>query len=307
MASDVPGAPDLPALPKHAAAPIDLDAPAALDSSDRMRVLALAAAVTARDGEPPLSDQALSRLSSPVAEHLIARASGELVGYLQLDASAAEVVGDGAAITALLAAAESQRPDGLVVWSHGERSVVAPVLQARRYQSVRVLHQLRRDMAEPVPALSLADGVTVRDFVPGQDDDAWLAVNAAAFATHPEQGRWTRADLAARERESWFDPHGFLVAERGGRMIGFHWTKVHPDGAGEVYVLGVDPTAQGIGLGPALLVRGLARLAERGCPTVLLYVDDDNTGAMRLYERFGFTHSDTDTQWRSPVAAGATG
>jgi mycothiol synthase len=304
MASDIGG---VPVPPANTSAPIDLDEPAALDAPDRDRVLALAAAAAARDGEPPLSDQALSRLSSSAVRHLVARASGEVIGYLQLDGSAAEVVGDGAALTSLLDAAESRSSDGLVVWSHGERSVVAPVVQGRRYRPVRVLHQLHRDMSEPVPELALADGVTVRDFVPGQDDEAWLAVNAAAFAGHPEQGRWTRADLTAREREPWFDPHGFLIAERGGHMIGFHWTKVHGDGAGEVYVLGVHPDAQGLGLGPALLTRGLQRLAERGCPTVLLYVDDDNTGAMRLYERFGFSHSDTDTQWHSPTAANPTG
>ncbi|HEY2165748.1 MAG TPA: mycothiol synthase [Jatrophihabitantaceae bacterium] len=304
MASDIGG---VPVPPANTSAPIDLDEPAALDAPDRDRVLALAAAAAARDGEPPLSDQALSRLSSSAVRHLVARASGEVIGYLQLDGSAAEVVGDGAALTSLLDAAESRSSDGLVVWSHGERSVVAPVVQGRRYRPVRVLHQLHRDMSEPVPELALADGVTVRDFVPGQDDEAWLAVNAAAFAGHPEQGRWTRADLTAREREPWFDPHGFLIAERGGHMIGFHWTKVHGDGAGEVYVLGVHPDAQGLGLGPALLTRGLQRLAERGCPTVLLYVDDDNAGAMRLYERFGFSHSDTDTQWQSPTRTNPTG
>ncbi|MDT4940793.1 MAG: mycothiol synthase, partial [Pseudonocardiales bacterium] len=81
-------------------------------------------------------------------------------------------------------------------------------------------------------------------------------------------------------------------------LLGYHWTKVHPDGLGEVYVLGVAPAAQGLRLGPALLVRGLHYLAERGCPAVLLYVDGDNPGARRIYDRGGFREHDLDVQWR---------
>ena len=123
------------------------------------------------------------------------------------------------------------------------------------------------------------------------------AVNAAAFAGHSEQGRWTRADLLAREAEPWFDPAGFLLAERENVLLGFHWTKVHADGMGEVYVLGVDPAAHGLGLGSALLTRGLAWLAARGCAEVLLYSDEDNAGALRLYDKFGFRRYDVDVQW----------
>jgi mycothiol synthase len=231
-----------------------------------------------------------------------------LAGYAQIDGAGVEVVGEPDAVAALLDAAlldvgQPARAGPLRVWSHGERSNVAPVLRRRGYRPVRTLHQLHRDLSEPIPDVPLAEGVTVRDFVPGQDEQGWLALNAAAFATHPEQGRWTQDDLEARKGEPWFDPHGFLLAERAGRLIGFHWTKVHPDGSGEVYVLGVHPEAQGLRLGPALLVRGLQRLAARGCPQVLLYVDDDNAAAMRLYERLGFTHSDTDTQWEGPAGA----
>ena len=122
----------------------------------------------------------------------------------------------------------------------------------------------------------------------GFDEADWLAVNARAFADHPEQGRITRADLDERMAEPWFDPAGFLIGERDGRMIGFHWTKEHPGGLGEVYVLGVDPEAGRGGVGRALLLAGLRHLRTEGDTEVELYVEADHAGPVALYTRAGF-------------------
>ena len=279
--------------------PLSTESVPALDAPTRTQVHALVDAVEARDGEPPLSDQALTRLGGTDVGHLIARDGDRLAGYAQLDGGTLELAGDAAAVGALLDAVEEHGDVGeLRVWSHGRRSPVGPALASRGYRSIRTLHQLRRSLNEPFPAAPVPDGVTIRSFVPGRDEAPWLRVNAAAFAAHAEQGRWTLADLAAREAKPWFDPAGFLLAERGDDLLGFHWTKIHSDGVGEVYVLGVDPSAKGLRLGPALLVRGLQHLAARGCTDVLLYVDDDNTAAMRLYDRLGFAGFDADSQWQ---------
>jgi mycothiol synthase len=173
-----------------------------------------------------------------------------------------------------------------------------------------VLLQMRRPLAgvDPDPRPELPPGVTVAPFRPGTDEDAWLAVNARAFAFHPEQGRWTREDVAVREAEPWFDPAGFLLAWRGEQLLGSHWTKVHPAGeagdepVGEVYVLGIDPDAQGMRLGRALTDLGLAHLRARGLTDVLLYVEEDNTAAVALYERSGFTRYAVDVSWRRDPA-----
>ncbi len=271
---------------------------ALLDAPARAAVQSLADAIEAGDGEPPLSDQALTRLGTPDVAHVVAHDGDRLVGYAQLDGTSLELAGDAAAGAALLDAVEARGDADLRVWSHGRRSPVGALLKSRGYAQVRLLHQLRRSLAEPLPEIALADGVIIRAFVPGQDEQGWLRVNAAAFATHAEQGHWTLADLTAREAEPWFDRAGFFLAERDRELLGFHWTKIHADGTGEVYVLGIDPSAQGLRLGPALLVRGLAYLAGRGCDEALLYVDDDNTAAMGLYERLQFRRHDSDSQWR---------
>lgn len=268
------------------------------DEPTRDAVLRLAAQIEQEDGAPPLSDQTLTRLRSPEVDHVVARAATGVVGYAQRDGSNAEVAARPDVLADLL---DRVAAPGLLVWAHGRHSRLATALPDRGFVSARELYQLRRPLMELPDDPPLPEHVTVRAFVPERDQEAWLAVNAAAFAGHAEQGRWTARDLQARMEQPWFEPAGFLLADRAGELLGYHWTKVHPDGLGEVYVLGVAPAAQGLGLGPALLVRGLRHLAGRGCPAVLLYVDGDNAAARRLYERIGFAEHDLDVQWRRPA------
>jgi mycothiol synthase len=183
------------------------------------------------------------------------------------------------------------------------------------FRRSRALWQMRRSLYAPLPPPKVPAGVVVRTFRPGEDDEEWVRVNARAFRDHPEQGVWTVDDLRRRMREPWFDPAGFFLAERDGRLVGFHWTKVHggsgpdhPDGPhaheghghdpiGEVYVVGVDPDEQGTGLGRALTLVGLAHLRHLGLPDAMLFVDADNGPAIRLYERLGFTRWETDVMF----------
>jgi mycothiol synthase len=280
-------------------APRAIAHPSVPDPGQVDEIRTLIATVAAEDGRDPLSDQALTQLGSPAVEHAVVTDGGRIVGYGQLAGDSLEIVAEPQAVGPVLAEF-GDRP--LLVWSHGEHSRVAPVLAEHGYVRERELFQLRRPLTDAVDVPAAPAGIDIRPFVTGRDEDAWVAVNAAAFAHHPEQGSWTRADIEAREAEPWFEPAGFLLAWQQDRLVGFHWTKVHPDGAGEVYVIGVDPSTQGSGLGRTLLYRGLALLRERGCPEVLLYVDGSNDAAMRLYERTGFARHDLDVQWRSPAA-----
>jgi mycothiol synthase len=193
---------------------------------------------------------------------------------------------------------------GLNAWSHGNHEAAADLAARYGYGAVRELWKMRLMTASAaLPEVKLPEGVRVRAFVPGRDEDAWLAANKAAFAHHPEQGNMTRADLDARMAEPWFDPAGFLLAvDAEERILGFHWTKVHPRRGdhpmmGEVYVVGVTPEAQGSGLGKALTVAGIRHLQGLGLRAVMLYVDADNVPALALYRRLGFTRWDVDVMY----------
>jgi mycothiol synthase len=312
---------------------VDVTSRGRLPADEIAGVLSLVVAADAADGVNPLSEDVLLHLrhgGDPAAHNLLAREHGILVGYAHLDAdpvtgSSAELAvhpdhrraGIGAA---LLEAMERAAPDvPLRLWAHGRLAAAAALARSHGYVEDRVLWRMRRSLDSPIDEVHPPAGVRLRAFVPGQDEEAWLGVNNRAFADHPNQGRWTLDDVRNREQEPWFDPEGFLLAEResDGALLGFHWTKVHeatrragPDGGpheqepiGEVYVLGIDPAAQGQGLGPVLTLAGLHHLRSRELTQVMLYVDESNSAAMRVYERLGFTRWDVDVQFRRGTAA----
>jgi len=290
-------------------------------------VLALAQAAAASDGVAPLSEHVLlhlrydgQRADSGSGRDLLVRQGGTIAGYAYLDppdAPAQDLSGElvvhpdhrrhglGLTLVHELAAAADGYP--IRLWAHGDLPAAAQLAAAAGFERFRALWQMRRSLAGPLDQPVFPAGRTLRAFRPGQDEDEWLSLNGRAFAKHPEQGAWRRHDLELREREPWFDPAGFFIAEHDGTMAGFHWTKVPgpgdgPGSTGEVYVVGVDPGERGTGLGRALTLAGLHYLRDRGLAQVMLYVDEDNEPAITMYEALGFTRAGTDAMYRPRAA-----
>ncbi|WP_405133662.1 mycothiol synthase [Nocardia sp. NBC_01388] len=271
---------------------------------------------TAADGVAPVSEQAVLSLAADVpAEHLVQQWDGAVAGYANVapahgeHPAMAEVAVDprfrrqglGAGLVAAALAAGG--PDARV-WAHGNLPPAQAVAARLGLRVARELWQMRRDLATPeLPELVIPAGLELRTYAGPSDDAEILRVNGAAFSWHPEQGAWTERDIEARRAEPWFDPKGLFLAfdpADPDRILGFHWTKVHFDEdpqIGEVYVVGVDPQAQGRGLGRLLTLAGLHYLRDRGLGAVLLYTEADNAAAVNTYTKLGFGPAHVDVAY----------
>lgn len=266
------------------------------------QVVALARSAEAADGVAPLDEATLLTLQHHPdrmrtwGDH---RGFGLLIGdELSLLVAPQE---RGTGLGRRLLRGQDLPEGGLHAWSHGDHPAAAALAAHEGWTRARELWVMRTtvgDLAMPAaPA-----GMTLRGFRPDlpRDAEELLRVNAAAFAHHPEQGGMDAENLADRMGEPWFDPEGLIMAWAGEHLLGFHWTKRHGHAEGEVYVVGIDPTAQGRGLGRLLTTAGLAYLHSLGNDSVHLYVEADNAAAVGLYQGLGFTHDahDTHVQYR---------
>lgn len=297
----------------------DVSVQAKLTDNLTAQVRELISAATLTDDLAPLSEHVLIHLQhggDQFDEHLIAQTnSGQLIGYLHLDKSD-EVSGPVVEVvvhpefrnrkvgTTLVKFAMDRLQDSrLRLWAHGELASAHALAAKLGFSKARELWQMRRSLYAELPKVDLPKGQIVSTFQVGQDEAAWLDLNAKVFAAHPEQGRLERSDLEIRMQEKWFDPAGFFISRNSvGELTGYNWTKIHTDGPlriGEIYVLGVSPTERGTGLGKALAITGLDYLRAQGLSAAMLYVDLSNTSAIKLYESIGFAHWDTDVMFQA--------
>jgi mycothiol synthase len=273
---------------------------AGLSDDEQRKIRELIAAAKRADGIEPVGDQVLRELAHDRTKHLLAVDADDISGYLNLTEAPAMAelvvhpdarrrgIGSAMARTGL-----SEGGDGARIWAHGNLAPARATAGALGLVVVRELMQMRRPLTD-LPAVTVTDGVRIRTYAGPADDAELLRVNNAAFAWHPEQSGWTEADIAERREEPWFDPAGLFMAVdvHSDKLLGFHWTKVHRADLGEVYIVGVDPAAQGRGLGATLTLAGLHHLAERlsnsSDSMVTLYVEADNSAAVNTYRRLGF-------------------
>ena len=293
-----------------------------LDTQQQVGVLALISAATDHDGIPPIAEHVVLHLrhgGDKDDRHIIIENDGSIVGYAHLDLTdtvagpSAELVidpdhrGQGLGRSLLIEICRITSPR---LWSHGDLPSAQKLAEENGLERVRTVIQMRRSLTEHLPEITTQ--LMLRTFLPGLDDKNWLALNNHVFAHHPEQGGWTLSNLHDRMKESWFDPRGFLLATHGDQLTAFCWTKIHGghshshdekerhdhDPIGEVYAMGVNPDFQGKGLGRTMTVIGLAHLRRQGLMSAMLYVDAENTAAIKLYKDLGFTEWGRDVMYR---------
>lgn len=270
------------------------------------------------DAGSPLVDEAerhrLEQLAAGASDRgqrwrsLLAWAGDDLVGYgaVVLEPAGA-TVGDAAidrrgptspqqVLAALLAASvELVRRTGgrrVQVWTRHAGQAEVDAAAEVGFEAQRRLAVLGRSLPGPPPVHGPPSDAVVRSYRPGVDDEAAVAVLAAAYEGTGEAG-WDLESFRERTRLPWFRPEDLLVAAlpddpEAPRIAGLHWLKRRDAAQGEVYNLAVHPAAQGRGLGPVLLHAGLSHLRAVGCDDVLLWVDLANGRAVRLYEGQGF-------------------
>ncbi|WP_324649386.1 mycothiol synthase [Georgenia sp. H159] len=276
-------------------------------------VLRLVGLVSDVDGVAPVNEQtvlAVRHGAGDYRHHWLAD-DGQVLGY-------AAVAGDGSGELCvhpewrrrglgrrLLATVLGEAPD-LALWAHGDLPGAQALARSAELRRTRELWKMALELeleAGTGPAVRGAGagpaGVGLRTFVVGQDEEAWVALNAAAFADHPEQGRMTVTDVQHRQAEAWFDPALLWLAHEAGRpehLLASMWVKPEGDEA-EIYALGVAPDAQGRGLGGWLTGVALDEMVRRGYARATLYVEGDNTPAIRTYRRAGFARVALDVQY----------
>ncbi len=270
---------------------------------------ALISQATAADGVAPFSEAFEQALVDATLHHTHLTtenpdAPGEVVGLAGIapDGSAELVIhpdfrrrGLG---TELARRVLDERPDA-GLWAHGNLPAAQALAASLGLESTRELlvMSLSGELLSGTE-LELPEGMRELTLEQASDEFGreaverdWLRVNNEAFSWHPEQGGWDTARLHRAMDTEWFDPAGVLFlygGEKAEELAGFMWTKVHPSGEGEIYVVGLASAFRGEGLGGALVQMGLVHMRRVGVPKVILYVEADNAPAVRRYEQLGF-------------------
>jgi mycothiol synthase len=283
----------------------------------------LIAAATQVDGHEPIGEHKFLRLrhGDDVAIAFLAYEASRLVGYahtLTFESPegrrvSTEIVvhpderrsGIGGTLLQYVARhAEAEGAQRLDLWAYNDSESSRAMTESFGLRPVRRLMHMHRHPGPP-PFVAPPEGVSVRAFVPGEDDERWLALNNGIFAGHPEQGQWTLEDLRARMQQPWFRADDFLLLKEGGQLAGFCWLKAEERGeegyVGEIYVIGTAPGHHGRGLGRYLLGEALRHLSGRGVDAVAVYVDQSNERAVALYWSFEFHHHHVDVLYSMPL------
>jgi len=294
-----------------------------LSKSQQEGVLALIKAAQDFDGTPPIAEHVLLHLrhgGDKSDSHLVIEENNEVIAYAHLDTT--DLVA-GPSVEAVVHPQHRGKGLGALIlkeaikicgsktriWSHGDLPAAKAIAASLKLERLWSNLLMSKPLGEIQPVTSK---YPIRTFIPGLDNQAFLALNNIVFANYPDQGGWSEADLKVRLNEDWFDDKGFFVAEDRGELIGFCWTKIHGahthshnggdedhghEALGEIYVLAVNPDYKGQGLGRDLSITGLNYLKYQGLNNVMLYVGVENQPAFKLYKSLGFNEFGSDVMY----------
>jgi len=295
-----------------------------LSKSQQESVLSLIKAAHDFDGTPAIAEHVLLHLrhgGDKSDSHLVIEENKEVIAYAHLDTTdlvagpSVEAVvhpqhrGKGLG-SLILKEAIKICGDRTRIWSHGDLPAAKAIAASLKLERLWSNLLMSKTLGEIQPVTSK---YPIRTFIPGLDNQAFLALNNKVFANYPDQGGWSEDDLKVRVNESWFDDKGFFVAEDRGELIGFCWTKIHGahthshtggdddhghEALGEIYVLAVNPDYKRQGIGLDLTITGLNYLKYQGLNNVMLYVGVGNKPAFKLYKSLGFNEFGSDVMYR---------
>ena len=183
-------------------------------------------------------------------------------------------------------------------------------LAARGFVPVRYSFEMLRPSLDDIPDCALPAGLEVRPADQSHVRRIWEA-EVEAFAGHWGAG----ADDGSEERWREFltDPLQDLalwqVAWDGIEIAGMVRPFINADenarfGVRRGWCENISTRApwRGRGVASALISRALRALRDRGMTQAALGVDAQNeTGALRLYQRMGFREAARETEWRRPL------
>jgi mycothiol synthase len=297
---------------------------ATLQKEQRQQVLDLIERSAIFDNSPPIAEHILLHLrhgGDKSDSHLVVEETSKVIGYAHLDQTDL-VAGPSVELVVdpdhrsfgigkqLLSRAVKICGQNLRLWVHGENEVAAALANSFNFEKIRTVLQMQRQLTDIEKLPDIDPTIIIRSFLPGLDSNDWLTLNNKVFKDHPEQSDWQLSDLNHRLGEEWFDEKGFFIASLNNQMIGSTWTKIHGalthdhggshdhPAIGEIYITAVDPAFSGSGLGRALTITALNYLTYQGLNDAMLYVNFDNTKALKLYNSLGFTESGKDILYR---------
>jgi len=154
--------------------------------------------------------------------------------------------------------------------------------------------------------------IGLRDYVRRQDEEEFAAAYTETFADHWGEEPHTTADEQHRSGAPSFQPQDNLLAiNSDGEIVGFCLLDQQGSEAGEGVLpmiddFGVRPAYRGQGIGRALLLAGMGRLANRGAIAVGLFVDSASQyPSIHLYESVGFARRENVTIFRKEISGEA--